>query len=286
MQHPADNIATANAKANQLRELVQAPEILVMPGAYDALSAKLFEHMGFKAVQGSSGAIAAHFGYQDGERISRDQFIAATREMVQAVDIPVNADGEKGYHDSLGGTRETVRQLIVAGASGMNLEDSRPETPTAPRELLPVDQYLSKVRGLQGVMAEMGSTFFLNARVDSFLVDRDNHERALEEGIRRGKAYAAAGADCIFFLGVPDSECIRELVGSIPAPVSILAGPQTPSISTLQSLGVARVSYGTAFGNMAIAAVRRLANEILTDGTITSTRDASSREDLYSFLDT
>jgi 2-methylisocitrate lyase-like PEP mutase family enzyme len=105
-------IAAANAKSQKLRELVRAPKILVMPGAYDVLSALLFEQLGFQAIQGTSGGIAAVLGYPDGEVISRDQTVAATGQIAAAVSVPVNADGERGYGDAsqIGGT---VRELIA-----------------------------------------------------------------------------------------------------------------------------------------------------------------------------
>jgi 2-methylisocitrate lyase-like PEP mutase family enzyme len=93
---PRGILDAANAKSRRLRELVRAPEILVMPGAYDILSALLFERMGFKAIQGTSGGIAAALGYPDGEAISRDLFVEVSGKFAAAVSVPFNADGERG----------------------------------------------------------------------------------------------------------------------------------------------------------------------------------------------
>src|SRR4029079_15235083 len=123
---PNSVIAAANEKSRRLRELVRAPEILVMPGAYDVLSALLFEQMGFKAIQGTSGGIAAALGYADGEVMSRDRFIEISGSLPGAVIWPFNADGERGYGDE-NGVRETVRALVLRGVAGMNLEDRAPE---------------------------------------------------------------------------------------------------------------------------------------------------------------
>jgi 2-methylisocitrate lyase-like PEP mutase family enzyme len=119
---PAAVLAAANEKSRVLRQLIRAPEILVMAGAYDVLSALLFEQMGFKAIQGTSGGIAAVLGYPDGEVMSREQFIELSGQFAGAVSVPFNADGEKGYGDEEG-VRETVRALIARGVAGMNLED-------------------------------------------------------------------------------------------------------------------------------------------------------------------
>src|SRR5512142_1989937 len=115
-------LAAANAKSRQLRSLIRAPEILVMPGAYDVLSALLFEQMGFKAIQGTSGGIAAVLGYPDGEAISRELFLEITGKLAAAVSVPVNADAERGYGDE-NGIQQTVKSLVALGVAGMNLED-------------------------------------------------------------------------------------------------------------------------------------------------------------------
>src|SRR5215467_10125709 len=109
-------VAAANLKSRRLRELVRAPEILVMPGAYDVLSALLFERMGFKAIQGTSGGIAAALGYPDGEVMSRDIFLDLTGKFAAAVSVPVNADGERGYGDE-SDIKETVHELVARGVA-------------------------------------------------------------------------------------------------------------------------------------------------------------------------
>src|SRR5438034_1214646 len=119
---PREVLDAANSKSRRLRELVRAPEILVMPGAYDVLSALLFEQMGFKAIQGTSGGIAASLGYPDGEAMSREQFIEMSGHFAAAVSVPFNADGERGYGDE-NGVRDTVHALVARGVAGMNLED-------------------------------------------------------------------------------------------------------------------------------------------------------------------
>ena len=276
-------LAAANARSRRLRELVRAPEILVMPGAYDVLSALLFEQLGFRAIQGTSGGIAAVLGYPDGEVISRERTVEITGQIAAAVAVPVNADGERGYGDSreIG---ETVRALVAVGSAGMNLEDGAAVRKNELRRLVDITEQLEKIAAVMTGKRELGSEFFLNARVDSFLVMSDDPKRALDEGIRRGNLYAEAGADCIFFLHVSARETIRQLVREIKAPVSILAGPECPGLSELQDLGVARVSYGAAFTRAAIGAVRRLALEIRDSGTISALKDAISSQDMRALV--
>lgn len=263
---PRATLETANAKSKRLRELVGAPEILVMPGAYDVLSALLFEQMGFNAIQGTSGGIATSLGYPDGEVMSRDLFVQVTARFAAVVSVPVNADGEKGYGDEEG-VKETVRALIAAGVAGMNLEDSGGGQSGAPRGLVGLPQHLRKIKSVMETKKELGSEFFLNARVDAFHVMTDDPKKALDEAIRRGNAYAGAGSDCIFYLNLHSAETIGLIAKEVKAPISILAGPQSPSVSELQDLGVARVSYGSGFAKAAISGAKRLAQEILEKGT-------------------
>jgi 2-methylisocitrate lyase-like PEP mutase family enzyme len=266
-------VAAANAKSRTLRNLVCAPEILVMPGAYDVLSALLFEQMGFKAVQGTSGGIAAALGYPDGEVMSRELFLSITGKFAAAVSVPVNADGERGYGDE-NEIQNTVRSLIALGVAGMNLEDGSGGKPGGARGLIPLPEQLRKIAAVIETKRALGSEFFLNARVDAFHVMPDEPKRALDEAIRRGNAYAEAGGDCIFYLNLHSAEVIGRVAKEVKAPISILAGPQSPSVGELQNLGVARVSYGSGFLKAAIGATQRLAQEILEKGTVKALKDA------------
>jgi len=266
---PSGVVTAANEKSRRLRELVRAPEILVMPGAYDVLSALLFEQMGFKAIQGTSGGIAAALGYADGEVMSRDDFIEISGSFAGAVSVPFNADGERGYGDE-DGVRETVLALVARGVAGMNLEDGAAKGKGGLVELF---EQLRKIKAVMECKRELGSEFFLNARVDAFHAFPDDPKKALDEAIRRGNAYAEAGGDCIFYLFLHSAEIIGRIAKEVKAPISILAGPQSPSVSQLQDLGVARVSYGSGFLKAAITGAKRLAQEIIEKGTCDLLKD-------------
>lgn len=280
---PRETIAAANVKSRRLRELVRAPEILVMPGAYDILSALLFEQLGFKAIQGTSGGIAASLGYPDGEVMSRDLTIDVTGKIVAAVSVPVNADAERGYGDE-NDIRETVRSLVAVGTAGMNLEDGAGVKSGDTRGLVEVSEQLRKIAAVIETKRGLGSEFFLNARVDALMVMTDDPKKALADSIRRGNAYAQAGADCIFFMHAVSRDTIGRLVKEVKAPISVLAGPQTPSVSELQDLGVARVSYGSAFMKAAIGATKRLALEIRDRGTITALKEGMQTPEIAALV--
>ena len=255
-------LAGANDKSRRLKELLLAPEILILPGAFNVLSALLYQHLGFPAIQGSSSGFANAMGYED-LAIGRDKTVEASRLVAAAVTVPVNADGEEGF----GGpddVRETVRAFVAAGLAGMNMEDG---SKTAPGGLVTVEQQLEKIAAFMEERESLGSEFLLNARVDTFVALHDDPAGALAEAFRRGQAYAEAGGDSVFFFRVRDPAAIRTLVTEIPAPVSILAGPGVPSARELEELGVARVSYGSQFLSVAVGAVKRAALEVLEKHT-------------------
>ena len=277
---PADVIAATNEKCRRLRDLLQAPEILIMPGAFNVLSALLFQHLGFKAVQGSSSAIANASGRPD-RSIGRERTVALMSEIAGAVDVPVNADGEDGF----GGpdeVRETVRMFVAGGVVGMNMEDGVPRDGLS---LLPLEQQLEKIAAFMDARQELGSEFLLNARTDAFLAMRDDPPAALAEAVRRGQAYAEAGAECVFTWGITDSETIRTFAKEVPAHVSVIAGPRSPSVPELQELGVARVSFGSMFLYAAVGGVKRLAEELLGPGTMTSLEGGLSRGELRALIE-
>ena len=274
-------IAAANDKSRRLRDLVIGPEVLVMPGAWDPLSAILFERLGFQAIQGSSSAIAAAGGQPDGEVLTREQTVAATRQIASAVSVPVNADGERGY----GGPEEiaaTVVAFVEAGAAGMNLEDS--VSSGQARGLAPIPDHLEKIAAVMETKRGLGSDFFLNARVDVFAIMRDDPKAALGEAIKRGNAYAEAGADCIFYLGVSDRETLATLVKEVAAPISAFAVADTPSVAELEEIGVARVSYGSAFQRVALAALKRFVEGIREPDGHAAMREAMSSRELQELL--
>jgi 2-methylisocitrate lyase-like PEP mutase family enzyme len=250
-------IKTANEKSLRLKALLQASEIVIMPGAFNVLSALLYQHLGFEAIQGSSAGFANAMGYAD-LGISRETTVEATGLCASAVRIPVNADGEDGY----GGpddVRETVRAFVAAGAAGMNMEDSDRANPG---RLLDISFQIEKIAAFMDERKELGSEFLLNARCDAFIDKSVDRQDALKEAVRRGQAWAAAGADSVFYFRVAEPDFIKTLVKEVPAPVSILAGPGIPSARELEEWGVARVSYGSMFLHVAVGAVKRAAIEV------------------------
>src|SRR5213595_1817972 len=198
---------TQSQQAERFRALHTGPRMLVLPNAWDAVSARLIEQGGFPAIATSSAGVAWALGYADGERISRGEMLAVVRRVVQGVRVPVTADVEAGYGATAEAAAETARGVIAAGAVGMNLEDAKPEG-----SLLPMEAQAERVRAARAAAPHL----VINARTDWF------PKAGIEEAIRRANAYLAAGADCAFVPFVADREAIARLAREIRGPLNVL----------------------------------------------------------------
>ncbi|MDE3228321.1 MAG: isocitrate lyase/phosphoenolpyruvate mutase family protein [Chloroflexota bacterium] len=273
------------ARAEQLRQWHQQSPILVLPNAWDAGSARVFERVGFRAVATTSSGVAAANGYHDGERMSRDLMVESVGRIVAAVACPVTADIEAGYGDSVAAKLATIQRVVATGAVGVNIEDSTSGETGAP-PLVDVAEQAALIRAIRTTANdEWGVPLVINARVDVYLHDEGDTEQRLAETVRRAIAYREAGADCVFPIGLSDAAAIGELVRAVSCPVNILAGPHTPTIPELAQLGVARISVGGGFARVALGAARRAAEELLQHGTFTSmAQDALPGADFWNLF--
>jgi 2-methylisocitrate lyase-like PEP mutase family enzyme len=251
-------------KAALFRDLHHAPPILVLPNAWDAASAKLFELAGFKAIGTTSAGIAHALGYTEPQRISREEMLQSVRRITKSVQLPVSADMEAGYAFTSEGVAETVNGVIAAGAVGINLEDSPGE---AGQPLIEVSVQVDKIRAARTAADALGMPFVINARTDVYLFAVGEPSTRFDNAVRRANAYREAGADCLFVPGVADPEIIARLVREIHGPINILANPGVPSAPELERLGVARVSMGSGPMRATMALVRRIAKELMETGT-------------------
>jgi len=240
-------------KTTRLKQLINAPEILVMPGVFDALSAKIAEKIGFQAVQCSGyGFAASLLGKPDVGLVTLTEMVEHTKNIAGAVDIPVMADGDTGFGNAINIIR-TVQEFEKAGAAGVNLEDQvfpKRCGHMDGKQIIPFEEAVLKVEA--AVSAKTDPDFVINARTDAVAV------AGVEEAIKRGNAFAKAGADLIFIEAPKNKEDIKKVIQAIDAPVSInmLEGGKTPlvTIEELQQWGAARVScpltsvYGAARG--------------------------------------
>jgi 2-methylisocitrate lyase-like PEP mutase family enzyme len=250
-------------KAEKLRALHHGDRPLVLANAWDAASARLFEEAGFFAVATTSAGVAYAWGFPDGEHIKRKQMLEAVRRIAAAVSVPVTADLEAGYGSGAKAVAKTVRDLVAAGAVGLNLEDARGRSR---RVLLAAPVHAERVFAARTAGAELGVPVVINARTDVFDF-RQPSSHQVAEAIARGNVYLDAGADSVFVPFVRDRETIAELVRGIRGPVNILAGPGAPSVPELWALGVRRISIGSGIARAAFGLARRAARELYDQGT-------------------
>lgn len=244
-------------KAQAFHQLHHASKILVLLNAWDAASARVFELAGAPAVATTSSGLAAANGYPDGQHITRDRLFDAVRRITRVINVPLTVDLEAGYGKTAAEVCETVRVVVEAGAIGMNIEDG-----TEPPAVL-----ADKIRGIRELANRIGLPFFVNARTDVYLRGLGEKPGRLDETLRRLKAYAAAGADGAFVPGVTDSPTISRLVKDSPLPLNVLLSPGLAPVPDLQGLGVARLSIGGAAAFAALSLARKIAQELLTQGT-------------------
>jgi 2-methylisocitrate lyase-like PEP mutase family enzyme len=275
-------MAQEQAKAAALRLLHSGPEILLLPNAWDVASACVIEESGFKAVATSSAGIAFSLGYPDGQRISREEMLAAIARIAKAVRVPVTADVEAGYGKTPEDAGRTARAVVDAGAVGMNLEDVVDGSRAA---LVDLALQLEKIRAVREMANRLRVPLVLNARTDTYLLQIGDPAKRYDETIRRVSAFREAGADCVFVPGLRDAATIGRLVADVKCPVNILAGPGSPSILELSKLGVARVSLGSSTMRAALGHLRRIAEELKTTGTYSRLEAAPSHAEMNSMME-
>lgn len=253
-------------KGKQLRELLAAKEILVAPGAHDALTAKIIEMTGFKAVYMTGyGQAASHLGTPDVGLLTMSEMLARANNFASAVNVPVIADGDTGFGNAINVMR-TVRQYEMAGVAAIQLEDQ-----VAPkkcghmtgRQVIPMEEMVGKIKA--AVEARQNPDFVIIARTDARTV------HGIEEAIRRGKAYEEAGADVIF-IESPESEEEMKLITSsfnVPVLANMVEGGRTPLLSDkeLEDLGYNLVIFPTASTYMTAQAMKNLMVELKDKGT-------------------
>ena len=231
-------------KSRRLKDLLTAEETLVMPDAYDPISARIIEQTGFQAVQCSGYSFSVAACKKHEIEIGLEENVAITARIIEAVSVPVMADGEDGF----GGPEQipnTIERYVRIGTAGINLEDQildrRPGTRIIDSGLMQ-----EKIRMAKGAAKAAGNPdLVINGRTDALKAFGTKQE-GLREAVQRGNLYLKAGADIVFVTGVTTLEEVKELVKGIRGPLSIAAGLANNlnafSINDLRALGVARVS--------------------------------------------
>jgi 2-methylisocitrate lyase-like PEP mutase family enzyme len=244
------------AKAAKFKGLHAGPDILVLPNAWDAVSARIVEAEGFPAGATGSAGVAAVLGYPDGQKIPRKEMMFMVSRMAAAVNVPMTADVEAGYDDPV----QTAREVMAAGAVGMNFEDM------VDHVLIPLPEQLEKIRAVKAAVRSLPG-FVLNARTDIFLAKHGDEATRFDRAVERLNAFHDAGADCLFAPGVADAATIGRLAKACKGPLNILATIGTPPVPELLRLGVRRVSLGSGPSRVSLGALQRFARRLRDEGT-------------------
>lgn len=235
----------------------------VLPNAWDAGSARIFEECGFQAIGTTSAGIANSQGYQD-RNIPFKEVINTLKQIINAVNVPVTVDLEDGYGKTTDDILKFVQEVVLVGAVGINLEDSTMDQSVPLYEITAQQQ---KIAAIKEYSIKKDIPLWINARTDLYWSQIGKSANRLEETIKRAKAYEKAGADSIFVPAMTTIEEISTLRSELTCPINILAGPETPPISKLSEIGIQRISCGSAPFRAAITTLRNIGNDILQFGT-------------------
>jgi 2-methylisocitrate lyase-like PEP mutase family enzyme len=250
----------------------------VIPNPWDVGSARYLQSLGFKALATTSSGFAWSHGHRDGG-MSRDRVLDHLTEMVEATDLPINADFEHGFAPDAAGVAESVRLAVETGVAGLSIEDS---TGQAVKPLFDVDTAIERIRAARGAIDKAGADTMLIGRAEGFLVGQPD----IEQVIARLKAYANAGADCLYAPGISSVDQINAVVAAVaPKPVNLLVGFNADlTMAKIAALGVRRVSVGGALARAAWGGFTRAAKLIMEEGKFDGFADAASGSALNSIF--
>ncbi|MGB2817869.1 MAG: isocitrate lyase/phosphoenolpyruvate mutase family protein [Burkholderiaceae bacterium] len=246
----------------------------VIPNPWDPGSARFLQSIGFKAIATTSAGFAWSKARPD-NGATRDMVIAHLQEMVEATDVPVNADFESGFAVDAGGVEESVRRAIEAGVAGLSIEDS---TGDAARPLYDLHLALERLRAARRAIDRAGGDTLLVGRSEGFIAGRPD----LDETIARLQAYSNAGADCLYAPGLRTREQIAAVVAAVaPKPVNVLIGwPDDLTVPDIAALGVRRISVGGALARCAWGGFMRAAQLLAEEGSFSGLQGAANGAEL------
>jgi len=250
----------------------------LLPNPWDVGSARWLQGLGFQALATTSSGFAWSRARPD-NGITRDMALAHLADLAAATELPLNADFESGFAADAAGVQESVRLALETGVAGLSIEDS---TGDAARPLFPIDEAVARLRAARRAVDAAGGDALLVGRAEGFIAGRPD----LEDVIARLKAYASAGADCLYAPGISTREQISAVVAAVaPKPVNVLVGGTSEwTLSSLGALGVRRVSVGGALARSAWGGFMRAAERLAKEGRFDGFADAASGKVLNGFF--
>jgi 2-methylisocitrate lyase-like PEP mutase family enzyme len=267
---------TTAEKRQAFRKLHEAG-CFVIPNPWSVGTARYLQGLGFKALATTSAGHAHSLGFPDGGQ-SIDAVLAHYRELAEASDVPLNADFENGFADDPDGVAANVMRCIATGVAGLSVEDS----PKDARPLYELDAAVARIKAARAAVDRAGGEVVLTARAENFIRGVPD----LDDVIRRLKAYAAAGADCLYAPGIRTREQIEAVVKAVaPKPVNFLAGwAMDFKVNDIAAMGVRRISVGGSLARAAMQAFVKTATEIANEGKFDGFAGLVSNAELNKFF--
>ena len=274
MTHVRPSIADKRRAFHKLHEA----GCFVIPNPWDVGSARYLQGLKFKALATTSSGFAWSHGHRDGA-MSRDRVLDHLTQIVEATDLPINADFENGFAPDAAGVGESVRLAVATGVAGLSIEDS---TGDSSRPLHDIDTAVERIRAARKAIDKAGGGAILVGRAECFLHGNPD----IEFTIQRLKAYANAGADCLYAPGIRTPEHIGAVVAAVaPKPVNLLMGwPGGLDMQQIAALGVRRVSVGGALAGSAWGGFIRAAKLIAEQGKFDGFANAASHSEVDGFF--
>jgi 2-methylisocitrate lyase-like PEP mutase family enzyme len=265
---------TQSDKGRLFRALHQQGKAFIIPNPWDAGTAKLLQLLGFQALATTSAGFAFSLGKPDGA-VSREQTLAHASAIASATDLPVSADLEHGFGDSPNAVAETIVRAAKTGIVGGSIEDLSGRGDKTPYE---IQHAAERIRAASEAAGNLPFVFTLTARAENYLVGRPD----LKDTIKRLQAYQEAGADVLFAPGLTSKEDIAAVVSSVDRPVNVIMGLQGAQLGLagLSSIGVKRISVGSALSRAALGAFLRAAEEMKERGTFDFAQEAVSYREI------
>jgi 2-methylisocitrate lyase-like PEP mutase family enzyme len=235
--------AGLQSRCDLLRSLHRPGDPLLLPNAWDVVTARAVVAAGFPVVATTSAGVAGTLGYEDHEGAQGDEMLAAAARIVRGVEVPVMVDAEAGYGMA---PAELVAALRSAGAAGCNLEDSD----YAAGSLRDPDRHAEWLSAVRQAASDDDYPLVINARIDVFLhpflagAGAGTQEELVPEALRRAHAYLEAGVDCVYPITLWEADALGRFASEVRGPMNVVLLPQAPSLTDLAALGVARVSWG------------------------------------------
>ena len=250
----------------------------VIPNPWNVGTARYLQGLGFKALATTSSGHAHSQGYADGAQ-SLDEVLAHYRELAAATDVPINADFENGFADAPEAVAQNVARCIDTGVAGLSIEDFSGKEA---KPIYAIDQAVARIKAARAAIDQAGGEVVLTGRCENFIHGKTD----LDDTIKRIKAYAAAGADCLYAPGLKTREQIEAVVKTVaPKPVNFLnSGAFGFTVGDLATMGVRRISVGGTLARVAMHAFIKAAREIAHDGSFNSFAGVISNGELNAFF--